>query len=193
MRCQLSKKSLLGLCVLLIFLMLANISCYTGAVKDIQYELAPNAVMIHYTADEKLNLYNDQPHVLTLAVYQLTMPDLYYKYIAKDSGKEDLLRMEIDDVTITGKNRIDVQPGDVKSIEFARYTDTKHIAIIAGYDDLESGQVSEIFKIPVSVKKRLIFKPVVTVEKLLIYLQLGPERIDKITANDKVRPENGNN
>ena len=193
MRCQLSKWSMLGLCTLLIFLMLINVSCYTGAEQNMQYELAPNAVMIHYTADEKLNLFNDQPHALTLAVYQLSMPDLYYKYIAKDNGKEELLRMEIDDVTITGKNRIDVQPGEVKSIEFARYTDTKHIAIIAGYDVLEGGQVSEIFKIPVRVKKRLIFKPVVSIEKLMIYLQLGPEQIDKITANDKVRPENGNN
>ena len=63
-------------------------------MQDIQYELEPNAVLVHYTADEQLNQYNDQPHALTLVVYQLTMPDLYYKYVAKDNGIEELLRME---------------------------------------------------------------------------------------------------
>ena len=193
MRGKFNQKTLFCLCVLLTFLSLFIVSCYTGGVQDASYELAPDAVFIHITADEKLNLYNDQPHALTIAVYQLTMPDLYYKYEAKSNGLEELLRMEVEDMSITGKNRIDVQPGDVKSVEFARYTGTKHVAIIAGYDKLEDNLVSEVFSIPVSVKNRVIFKPVVTVEKLNIYLQLGPEQIDKITANDKVRPDNGNN
>jgi hypothetical protein len=120
------------------------------------------------------------------------MPDLFYKYVGKDNGIEELLRMEVEDMSITGKNRIDVQPGDKKSVEFARYTGTKYVAIVAGYDQLESGKVSEIFSIPIREKKRLIFKPVVTIEKLLVYLQLGPEHIDKITANDKVRADDGN-
>jgi type VI secretion system VasD/TssJ family lipoprotein len=185
------KTSLIGLCLLLTSLLPINISCYTSKIPDSAYQLEPIAVSIHYTADEKLNLYNNQPHALTLVVYQLTMPDLYYKYIAKSSGIEDLLRMEVEDPTITGKNRIDIQPGDKKLVEFARYTGTKYVAIVAGYDQLESGKVSEIFDIPVKQDKKLLFKPVSSIEKLLIYLQLGPEQIDKITANDKVRPNDG--
>ena len=193
MRCKFDKKPLFCLCVLLTFLSLFIVSCYTGGVQDASYELAPDAVFIHITADEKLNLYNDQPHALTIAVYQLTMPDLYYKYEAKSNGLEELLRMEVEDMSITGKNRIDVQPGDVQSVEFTRYTGTKYVAIVAGYDQLEGGQVTEIFEIPVRMKKKLVIKTTTTIEKLLIYLQLGPEQIDKITANDKVRPDNGNN
>jgi type VI secretion system VasD/TssJ family lipoprotein len=192
MKYQMHKASLFGLCILLTSLLLINISCYTSKMPDSAYQLEPNAVSVHYAADEKLNLYNNQPHALTLVVYQLTMPDLYYKYVAKSSGIEDLLRMEVDDVSITGKNRIDIQPGDKKSVEFARYTGTKYVAIVAGYDQLESGKVSEIFDIPIRAEKRLIFKPTVTIEKLLIYLQLGPEQIDKITANDRVRGNDGN-
>jgi type VI secretion system VasD/TssJ family lipoprotein len=191
MKYQFRKTSLFGLCLLLTSLLLINISCYTSKISDSAYKLEPNAVSIYYAADEKLNLYNNQPHALTLVVYQLTMPDLYYKYIATSSGIEDLLRMEVEDLSITGKNRIDIQPGDKKTVEFARYTGTKYVAIVAGYDQLESGKVSEIFSIPIREEKRLIIKPVGAIEKLLIYLQLGPEQIDKITANDKVRANDG--
>ena len=191
MKYKMHKTTLVGLCILLTSLPLVNISCYSSKISDSAYQLEPNAVSIHYTADEKLNLYNDQPHALTLVVYQLTMPDLYYKYVAKSSGIEDLLRMEVEDLSITGKNRVDIQPGDKKTVEFARYTGTKYVAIVAGYDQLESGRVSEIFDIPVREDKKLLFKPVSTIEKLLIYIQLGPEQIDKVTANDKVRASDG--
>jgi type VI secretion system VasD/TssJ family lipoprotein len=188
MRFQLKKKSLVGSFGLLALLVLVNASCYKGGRVEIPYELEPDAVLIHYIADAELNLYNDQPHALTLVIYQLTMPDLYYKYKSEKNGLEELLRLEVDDTSITGTNRIDIQPSDGKTVKFARYTGTKYVAIIAGYNTLENSQVSEIFKIPTGTQKRLFRKPSVTIEKLDIHLQFGPKQIDRIAATDKIRP-----
>ena len=175
--------------ILLIAISLVIQTCapYKDSSTEIQYELQPDGIQIRYIADSMLNLYNYKPHALTLVVYQLKTPDIYYKHSADVSGLEKLINVDFEnDPSVTAINKLTIQPESEKNEILVRYTDTGWVAVIAAYDNLAPGYVNKLFKIPTGTRKRFLRRARTSVETLYIKITFGPTKIIKVSYNNGI-------
>ena len=98
-------------------------------------------------------------------------------------GMEKLLQAERFDNSVTGVDQFIVEPGEDKMLVLDRYENSQTIAVVAGYYNLQPGQVSRTFDIPAVTEKRGIYgfrSTVSWVDPLYIRLFLGPNSIHEV-------------
>lgn len=140
----------------------------------------PLGVYIQYSADKLLNMYENEPHTLIMAVYQLDNINVFNDLIKNRDGLEKLLQVQRFDTSAVGMDKIIIQPGQEKTVVLNRAENARWIGIVAGYYNLESGQVSRLFNIPVITEKKGIygFRTTETrIGKMTIKLLLGPSAL----------------
>ena len=143
----------------------------------------PRGIQIHYTAAANLNYYENKSHTILLVVYQLNGLNAYNQQLKTADGLSKLLQAERFDNSVTGVDQAFIEPGEEKTLALDRYENTQTIAVVAGYYDLQPGQVNRTFDIPATTDKRGIYgfrSTVSWIEPISINLFLGPNSIHEV-------------
>jgi predicted component of type VI protein secretion system len=91
---------------------------------------------------DKLNWVNEQPHALTLCVYQLSGPGVISTRRQSKEGLQELLSCQLLDSSILFYERVSVIPSSrIKKI-VPRAEGAKYIAVVAGYFDFSGGRTT---------------------------------------------------
>jgi len=131
----------------------------------------PGGIVISYSTDEDLNSYDDSPHSVMLAVYQLNNINGFHQ-LAKDvSGTQKLLSLNKFDSSVLGVDSIFVNADESGTIKFDRLENAEWVGIVAGYYDLSAGQVTKEFQIPANSNKIL-----------KVNLVLSPDSLQEVPA-----------
>ena len=144
------------------------------------WSFAPEGIQIQYTADKMLNVFENEPHTLILAVYQLNNINAFNNLTKDIEGLKKLLQVQSFDSSVVGMNKLVVQPGEEKTVVLNRAEDAKWVGIIAGYYSLDPGQVNRLFNIPLITEKKGIYGFRTTesrVGQMTIKLLLGPSAL----------------
>jgi len=94
-----------------------------------------------------------------------------------------LLLAEKFDNSVTGFDQEFIEPGEEKTIILDRYENTQTIAVVAGYYNLQPGQVNRTFDIPAITDKRGMYgfrSTVSWIEPISINLFFGPNSIHEV-------------
>jgi predicted component of type VI protein secretion system len=143
----------------------------------------PKGIQIRYTAAANLNYYENKNHTILLVIYQLNGLNAYNQNTKTADGLCKLLMAEKFDNSITGVDQAFIEPGEEKIITLDRYENTQTIAVIAGYYNLQPGQVNRTFDIPAVTDKRGVYgfrSTVSWIDPISINLFLGPNSIHEV-------------
>ena len=118
-----------------------------------------------------------------LVIYQLTGLNAYNALVKTSDGLGKLLQGERFDQSVVGVDQFFIEPGDKKTLSLDRAENVQYVAVVAGYYDLQPGQVNRVFEIPVIVDKKGIYgfrTTVSSVGQLNIALFMGPNSIHEV-------------
>jgi type VI secretion system VasD/TssJ family lipoprotein len=170
---------LLVLCCLLIF------SCRAKTVPpapQVDYTYEPNAIHLHFQADPQLNLFQGNPHTLTMCVYQLGDPNSFNQLAQDEEGLYQLLECGRFDASVATTKTLTIHPGQQVAENLDRAQGAQWVAIVAGYFTLQKEHIVRSYKVPIlEIKKGWIrrtktYKP----GPLTIKHRLGPQEIQDI-------------
>ena len=145
----------------------------------------PKGIQIQYTSAVNLNLYENRAHTILLVVYQLNGLNAYNSFIKTPDGLIRLMQADRFDASVVGVDQFFVEPNEKKTLFLDRAENVQYIAVVAGYYDLQPGQVNRIFEIPVMVDKKGVYgfrTTVSSVGQLNISLFMGPNSIHEVSA-----------
>ncbi len=117
----------------------------------------PQGIRIQYSADKLLNMYENEPHTLIMAVYQLDNINAFNELVKNRDGLEKLLQVQRFDASAVGADKIIVQPGKEKTVVLSRVENVRWIGIVAGYYSMEAGQVSRLYNIPLITETKGVY------------------------------------
>ena len=139
-------------------------------------------IEITYTADKRLNTYDNKSHTLLLVIYQLDNVNAFNKFSAYKEGLEKLLAAQNFDASVMGIDKVFVEPGDQKTMVLDRAEKAKWIGIVAGYYNLVPGKANRTFEFTFDVHTSgwIRRKKEAQVKKLSVNLLLGPNGIQEI-------------
>jgi len=153
----------------------------TGTVPNRVF--GPKDIQIHYKAAANLNYYENKGHTILLVVYQLNGLNAYNQQIKTADGLSKLLQAEKFDISVTGVDQAFIEPGEEKTLTLDRYENTLTIAVVAGYYNLQPGQVNRTFDVPATTDKRGVYgfrDNVSWIEPVSINIFLGPNSIHEV-------------
>ena len=140
-----------------------------------------DAIRLVLDADPQLNSYDGLPHTLYLCLYQLKDPNAFNQLSGDKDGLYLLLSCSVFDPSVTGFQRLTVQPGQQLSQSFDRAEGTRYVGIAAGYFTLEKERITRFLKIPVVVKRRgWLFQKYGVPGELNLKITLGPQQIENV-------------
>jgi type VI secretion system VasD/TssJ family lipoprotein len=147
---------------------------------DFAYE--KGGVVLHLKADPKLNLYEGNPHTLSLCIYQLRDPNGFNQLAGDQAGLYKLLECSRFDGTVAMATRLDVQPGTESSQALDRAEGAEYVGVVGGYFALNKDKILRLFKVPiVTEKKGWIFSDTITKPGVLkVDLLLGPQEMQEM-------------
>jgi predicted component of type VI protein secretion system len=145
----------------------------------------PKGIQIQYTTSANLNYYEACAHTILLVVYQLNSLNVYNINVKTPEGLNRLMQAERFDASVVGVDQFFLNPSEKKTLYLDRAENTQYVAIVAGYYDLQPGQVNRVFEIPVIIEKkgtygfRTIYS---SLGYLNISLFMGPNSIHEVRA-----------
>jgi type VI secretion system VasD/TssJ family lipoprotein len=140
----------------------------------------PQGIRIQYSADKLLNIYENDPHTLIMAVYQLDNINAFSELVKNKDGLEKLLQVQHFDASAVGMDKIIIQPGQEKTVVLSRAENARWIGIVAGYYSMVAGQVSRLYNIPLITETKGVYgfrKTETRVGQVTIKLFLGPNAL----------------
>lgn len=178
------------LCLLLVVFSLLSVGLSSKKPDPVPvWQFEQNSVYINYSADKKLNFFNDKPHTLIVIIYQLTRIDAFNVLVNTEEGLKKLLQEERFDPSVASLDKIIIQPGEKKIAVFDRVENAKWVGIVAGYYELIPGQVNQTYQIPVIFGKKGWLRSTKTVKigKLHIDVNFGSKTFLKAGTVDGTR------
>jgi type VI secretion system VasD/TssJ family lipoprotein len=145
----------------------------------------PKGIQIQYTSAVNLNLYENRAHTILLVVYQLNGLNAYNSFIKTPDGLSRLMQADRFDASVVGVDQFFVEPNEKKTLFLDRAENVQYIAVVAGYYDMQPGQVNRLFEIPVIADSKGIYGFRTTVSgigQLNISLFMGPNSIHEVSA-----------
>jgi type VI secretion system VasD/TssJ family lipoprotein len=106
------------------------------------------AISIDYISSEKLNMYDTQPHVIPLVVYQLDSINSFDSLKKDKDGIIKLLAAKKFDKSVMSVNKYFISPNEAKQLLLNRAEKTAWVALVAGYYDMDPSQSTLRHKIP---------------------------------------------
>ena len=146
----------LVLTVLLGFL-LASCSTTKQEMRADDWVFGENQIKLHIKTSQDLNFFDNNPHNLLLAVFQMSDPNMFNSLKSSTEGLQKLLVMDDFDASLAILNvkKIELAPGSSKTELLDRAKSAKYVGIIAGYFYLNPDRVAEIVSIePIYPKKK---------------------------------------
>jgi type VI secretion system VasD/TssJ family lipoprotein len=113
----------------------------------------PRLVTLQLEAAEALNLDSGQPHALSIGIFQLSDPAAFGTATASPAGASKFLDQGADaDASVVDFERIELQPGEKRTVYLNRAQNAQYIGIVAGYYQITVLQDVALFNIPVVPK-----------------------------------------
>lgn len=115
----------------------------------------PGGISITYTADKDLNSYDQSPHYVMLAIYQLDNINGFHQLAKNSTGINQLLNLSKFDSSVVGIDTKFINAGEAGLITLDRLENTKWVGIVAGYYDLTPMRSVKEFQMPKDVDDKL--------------------------------------
>jgi len=109
---------------------------------------AKNAISINYSSAKKLNLYNNESHVIPLVVYQLNNINSFNDLKKDKQGIVKLLGAKKFDKSVMSVGKFFISPDETKTLSLDRATRTTWVCLVAGYFDMQPSQSTLQVQIP---------------------------------------------
>ncbi|MDQ7031987.1 MAG: type VI secretion system lipoprotein TssJ [Desulfonauticus sp.] len=164
----------------LFFLLLFAVSCSKKPAPRPMWEFKKDAIILHYTTDPLLNIFEGSPHTLLVIIYEMSDSSSFSKFAQYPAGIRKLLNQEVDDPSILTYKRIFIEPGKKGKIVLDRVERAKWIGIVAGYYSLDPQKSVKIMQIPYKIEKvGFIFfkKKVAIIPKITVNLVFTKDSI----------------
>jgi len=149
----------------------------------VHWTYEPDALQLTVYADKELNSYEGYPHATKLCVYQLKTPEEFQKLASNRSGVRELLKCKGFDASVVHFQKKFIQPGHNSTLSLDRAEGAKHVGLAAGYYDLNPGQVTRVYHIPVHKEETGHLwwsQDNYTPGKLHMQLLFGPHSIQRV-------------
>ncbi|NOQ30559.1 MAG: type VI secretion system lipoprotein TssJ [Helicobacteraceae bacterium] len=111
-------------------------------------KFALNAISINYTSNKKLNMYENQSHVVPLVVYQLNNINSFNNLKKDNAGIIKLLEGKQFDKSVMNVDKFYISPNETKQLPINRATSTVWVALVAGFYDMNAAQSTLEYQIP---------------------------------------------
>lgn len=136
-----------------------------------------DAVVLHISADKKLNFKDKKAHALVLCVYQLMSPNAFNQLSDSREGVYKLLECSVfDPASVAVSKQIVVNPGKDMDVKLDRAEGARYVAVVAGYfATMDKDKICRMYKVPEVAKS--MFNRSTRPDKLEVKLVLGPTRI----------------
>jgi type VI secretion system VasD/TssJ family lipoprotein len=112
------------------------------------WDFDPEAIVFKFIAPQQLNMYKGKPHSLFLKVYQLSDLKAFKSITETSAGIRDLLSLEEIDKSIISTHELTISPNAVETLVLDRFKETRFVAIVAGYFQLNTANTVRIFEVP---------------------------------------------
>lgn len=130
----------------------------------------PGGVVVSYSTDKQLNLYDSSAHSVMLIVYQLDNINAFHQLTKNSSGVQKLLNASKFDNSVLGFDTIFVNPNESSVVNLDRLQNAQWVGVVAGFYNLNAGQVTQEFEIKNAKKE------------LRINLQLTSDSLKEVTV-----------
>lgn len=172
------RKLFLRISVVCLIAMLSS-SCSQKVAPPTNWTGEKEGVILHIQSDPGLNKIDGGNYTLYLVVYQLKDPNPFNQLTANEEGLFKLLESNIFDPSVTAVNSIVIYPGSDVTHKIDRALDTRYLAVVAGYNTMEKGQMVRMFDIPVKTLRHgfLKSKKEILADTLNLSIHLGPDQI----------------
>lgn len=112
------------------------------------WDFEAQGLVFRFQSPQQLNMYMGKPHSLYLKVFQLSDTKVF-KDIAKTSaGIRELLTSTDIDPSILGSKELTIAPNKQENIVYDRFKETRFVAIVTGFYQMDVEQSVRIFEIP---------------------------------------------
>lgn len=155
------------------------VSCASTTIKPPEYKYAKDSIQITVKADKQLNRYEGAPHTLMACVYQLDSRNSFNLLAGDIDGLYTLLECSLFDASVTSVERLIIQPGQLSTVVYDRVDNTRYVAVVAGYNNMDQDGDVRVFDIPIKRDAEGFISTTITEipDELKIDLIMGPERI----------------
>ena len=172
-------------CLGIIVLLLSACSSEHPAVNQSVWTYQPDAIQVDYSAVPQLNVSDNQPHTLLMAVVQTSDLQNIQSYLQTPEGVSLLLEKNNDLAQAQNYyiTKVFVNPYDQnRTLNITRMAGMQSVVIVAGYNQLNPMQVVKIFNIPL---KRKLFWGEHYPAKIRINVTLGAQGIANADYSEK--------
>lgn len=118
------------------------------------WDFDPQALVLRLQAPLQLNMYMGKPHSLFIKVFQLSEVRVFNDIAKTPAGIKELLTEDEVDASILSSETITISPNSTETLVLDRFKETRFVAIVAGYYQIDGKNNVRIFNIP-SVANRL--------------------------------------
>lgn len=137
-----------GSIVMTMLLVLGGCSKIPGLSSDDTKAFAQKAIVLKYESTKTLNMYDSEPHVIPLVVYQVNNINSFNTLKKDDAGIVKLLNAEKFDKSVMSVSKFFIAPNETKKIYLDRASKTTWIALVAGYYAMQPEKSTLTYKIP---------------------------------------------
>jgi type VI secretion system VasD/TssJ family lipoprotein len=140
------------LCILLATLQLTACSGSSPAPHP-EWSLAEKAVRLTFKADAQVNFFDEQPHAVAVAVYQLAEPSGFSQLLTYSTGLQQVLVASRELPPSLASDHFFLQPGESVEKIYDRAEGAKWVVIAAGLYSASPQQSARLEKIPFEVER----------------------------------------
>ena len=123
-------------------------SCTTLTKQNADWNYTKDAINLNVTASGELNNYDSEPHILSMAVVQVSSTSKYSNLLQTSSGVSSALANVANFEEQTGFDRFYIKPGEKKEISVARQKGTEYVFLVFGYANAKPEENSKMIPIP---------------------------------------------
>lgn len=112
------------------------------------WDFEAQGIVLRFDSPQQLNMYMGKPHSLYLKVFQLSDPKVFKDIAKTPAGIRELLTADEVDTSILGSQELTIEPNRQENVVLDRFKETRFVAIVTGYYQMEPEQSVKIFSIP---------------------------------------------
>ncbi len=134
--------------------LLSGASCVRLTPEEAEERAGQQHFAVRFRAAKDLNCFRDEPSSLSVCLYQLTDRKAFDSLRDDEDGLLALLACGKFDDSVAGRERLFMDPGVSRTVEFERRRGVRYVALAAGYHDAGVAASTLIIELPAVVASR---------------------------------------
>lgn len=124
------------------------------ALAEVDWRFAKDAVTLDILATPNLNLVNNEPHTLVLAVLQMRDVTVFRKLVADTDALGAVLEGGPPGDGFLEVTRYVVSPGTRATLSLDRAENARLVGVAAGYYEFDAANAARVFEVPVNMTRK---------------------------------------